>query len=602
MLKIKNFLIILAGVILFSFTSEARVCFLAGSDDDSGCLTAVYDIESTKCSGFTLCESPKKGVSVCIDAGNNYYKPEDCCSNAEFYEPCNGEGSVCEGSVCTSIDENGEDVKWCERGQCKCDSSYSEICDPTKGLEGIGDPCDGKYQSCRCNSSYYQCSSAATGSGSSCSDDTGTLYSVCTCPDAGENGWVTDPDECCGGYSDVCINQPGGQAVYKCRTMSLPECVCGYNFSSDKQACVNGCTDSLYNYKGETPVNATCKDTVPGLQEGIICGNDCQCNDGYWDFVETCLQQDDSICEQLGYVDSSCDGDWVACPYDVSAKKCLNIKKDTANTCPDGYTEGMTDVSGCGSSGAQGWRLDVITINETLQCGKCIAKDCEDGSTSGGFCLAPSIKVTTGYSGDKLCTKCADCTDGYAVNSRYCGAGYILGTEKDANGCYKCILQTCPEGSSTSPNCIGNTFPVSNGSYIGSDACYECQTCSSGYVTDITFCGFRGAAAWHLSSTDKDSIGCKKCVANDCPSGSAVNKTCLTGQDKVIAGYSGTSTCYKCEGDATQITPGPDQSTCEGCRASGMNYLCGGKCSSTGGSSCVSCIVVNPGGITPANP
>ena len=78
MLKVKNFFITLAAIVLFSSVSEARVCFLVGSDDEEGCLTATYEIESLKCKGFSLCESPRKGSSVCIDAGNNYYKPEDC--------------------------------------------------------------------------------------------------------------------------------------------------------------------------------------------------------------------------------------------------------------------------------------------------------------------------------------------------------------------------------------------------------------------------------------------------------------------------------------------------------------------------------------------
>lgn len=638
MLKVKNFFITLAAIVLFSSVSEARVCFLVGSDDEEGCLTATYEIESLKCKGFSLCESPRKGSSVCIDAGNNYYKPEDCCSNTEFYEPCNGDGMVCEGSVCKSSGENGEDVIWCEIGQCKCDDSYSETCDPSQGLEGVGDPCGGKYKSCRCGSSYYQCDNSATGSGSTCQDDRGTLYSSCTCPTAGENGWVTDPDECCNGYSNTCTTQPGGQVVYKCRTTNLPECVCGYVFSPSKQACVTGCTDDGYAYKGELPANATCTGSVAALSEGFVCANSCQCNDGYWDFVETCTKQNDNVCEVLGYVDTTCEGDWVACPYDVSAKKCLHIGKNTGEgeggegdsaVCPEGYSADKTQVSDCGDSGAKGWLFESQTVGDTLVCGKCTAKTCEEGSKPGGVCIAPKVGIVVGYAGDKKCVKCGSCSEGYASDAKYCGAGYTLGTKKDANGCYECVAKDCPEGSSTSTSCSGNAIAVATGSYSGASACYKCNTCTDNHAVSVTLCGQSGVAGWKLSDTEKDSSGCNKCIENACPAGSAVNKQCGDGEVQSMAGYSGNSRCYKCVerscpsgqystkakceaavGATCQkvlgsecwqkaLTPAPcsdyTPGTCGYCSCMGKDYVCNGTCSDVdqkgpgGASICIAC-------------
>ena len=319
MFKINKILIILAGMVLFSSVSDARVCFLAGSDSDVNCLSSEIDIESEKCPNKVLCDVPRKGSSVCIDAGSYFYDNIDCCSDTSIYEPCNEEGMVCNGATCYGTLASGESYLGCELGYCQCDSSYSEACDG-EGEVGVGEPCGGKYKSCQCAGDFYACDASATCSGSTCSDDRGQLCSSCVCPSAGDGNWVSDPDTCCGSYTASCTNWPSGVTVYKCNTISLPECVCGYTRDANKSQCINGCTDSSYEYQGNIPAHVVCNDYTNGIS--ATCGNDCRCDIGYWDFTDNCTSKNDNICATLGYTETICDGAWIGCPYDQSAKKC----------------------------------------------------------------------------------------------------------------------------------------------------------------------------------------------------------------------------------------------------------------------------------------
>ena len=323
MLSFRKISLILAGVLILSVSAEARVCFLAGSDDDEGCLTTPSFSGSEACPGYATCSIPAIGASACVDSGTNLYKPEDCCSDGSLYERCDGEGQVCEGASCTGYDEEGNLYESCEIGYCGCDASYTEDC-TGNGLEGVGEPCGGLYQSCQCSSDYYACDADANEGGASCNDGT-EKHTSCTCPTADGSEWVTDPDICCWGVSDTCTSQPSGDKVYKCRTGQVYDCFCGYSYDAGKTgSCKNGCTDDNYEYVGNIPDNATCGDYTLGIKGA--CGNNCYCNVGYWDFKEECSVQNENICAELGYTDTSCEGDWIACPYDVSAKKCLNTQ------------------------------------------------------------------------------------------------------------------------------------------------------------------------------------------------------------------------------------------------------------------------------------
>lgn len=522
MLKMKEILMVLAGVVLFSSASDARVCFLAGSESDASCLSSSIDIESEKCPDREVCEAPRDGSSVCVDAGEKFYWPEDCCSDGTIYEPCNEEGMVCTGAQCYGTSAGGESYLGCERGYCQCDSSYSETCDG-EGEIGVGKSCGGKYKSCQCSSNFYACDSAATCGGTTCSDDRGTLCTSCECPAAGDGNWVSDPDKCCGSYTERCTNWPSGTTVYKCNTVSLPECVCGYTRDANKSQCINGCTDSSYEYQGNIPAHVVCNDYISGLTGA--CGNDCYCDTGYWDFTNNCTAQNDSICKTLGYTDTSCDGDWLACPYDTSAKKCLTEKEIT---CTDGYSQDITSISNCSA--------------DNYGC--------------------------TYYLEDPNEEKCGMCYQTTACRR---------------NG-YYCSLEACEEDSGSSCNKLSLLDFDSN--YPGGGMGFFCyapeEKCPDGYSEDITSTSDCGtyASGWTVTTTTVGSKTCGKCTAKSCPTGSAVlTPFCPNGTIQTV-GYSGNSTCKKCMGSSGGIEINPSVSCCN----RGYDYDCtniGKGCSNT---------------------
>ena len=323
MQKFKMFFILLAGVLFISSVATARVCFLASTDEETGCLVSgdEYNYEdSERCRGMAPCEHPSKGAPTCIDNSISYFYADNCCSNTSLYEKCEGTGKVCKASVCTSS-VNGVNYNYYKIGNCVCDSSYSKTCDASEGLIGVGESCDGKYQSCRCDSSYHTCDKNATCTGNSCTDDGGTKFQSCECPAVGGE-WVSNPSACCGSYTTSCTNRPSGRRVYKCAPAFTPSCVCGTTNDTNKSQCVSGCTDSRYDYVGNIPDNVICNDYTSGIVKA--CASACSCKAGYWDYSSSCDTQSSNACGELGYSDTSCTGDWIACPFDPSAKKCLN--------------------------------------------------------------------------------------------------------------------------------------------------------------------------------------------------------------------------------------------------------------------------------------
>ena len=97
----------------------------------------------------------------------------------------------------------------CTGGSCANDCAelgFTYSCTGT-GEQGVGKPCNGKYQGCSCDSSYqYTCSGTgySGGSGTAC----GGKYTACTCA----SGYEWKDGSC---QKKEVINGPDGE-VYKC--------------------------------------------------------------------------------------------------------------------------------------------------------------------------------------------------------------------------------------------------------------------------------------------------------------------------------------------------------------------------------------------------
>ncbi len=251
-------------------------------------------------------ERMNKGVqiaSVCFitDAGNcdghklnnndDYTNPEDLCKQAGYTdEPCP------EGSYPT--DYCPYDSSY--HGGCSCSSDYDKVCDNSIGEYGVGDSCGGKYKDCcytcedyaydtipadyvsngecdscdgkrykiKCDPSKFMDEDACgsqEGTGATCTDDEGTHYERCNCPNNYE--WSETQQECvCASsfkYSCTRTGYAGGEG-YSCdNKYAKCKCETGYVWNAEQGACVCEGTDWC-------AINQNCE--VLGYSKGI-CGD-----------------------------------------------------------------------------------------------------------------------------------------------------------------------------------------------------------------------------------------------------------------------------------------------------------------------------------------
>ncbi len=273
--------------------------------------------------------------------------------------------------------------------------------------------------------------------------------------------------------------------------------------------------------------------------------------------AKKCVENNSANCAGLGYTKSSCPYGGVACPFDASKWHCAEWScedgryTDTQTTnncvqvsykgltcydcspadeqCPEGYSDTITSVDNCGEH-PEGWNFESVTAGQKV-CGKCTAKSCVEGSTTVACSPVGGTPQETGYySGDKTCLKCVDIP--------------------------------CPDGYSED---ITSTSDCATGLFVNG---WTVQTASAGDKT------------------------CGKCVAKSCPSGSYTITPVCSGTISIV-GYSGNSTCKKCNGGGSITLD---------CCSLSFRYDCksvGGGCSNSStynGKTCKSCgtIVIPP--------
>ncbi len=262
-----------------------------------------------------------KGVkiaSVCFitDAGNcdghklnnndDYTNPEDLCKQAGYSDtPC-PEGSY-------PSDFCPYDSSY--HAGCKCDAAYNQRCDGYDE-KGVGVACGGKYKEC-CNlCSDYQYTSIPSGyvSNGECQSCDGKKYKIKCDPQK----YVSAPTcGTLGGYGNTCTDD-GGTYYAECK------CPNNYEWSSSQKKCV--CATS-FKY--------SCSGTGYSGGDGNSCDNKyskCKCASGFtWNasqgacvcpgFDFCTLSQD---CSVLGYAQQSCEGKSVKCPFNTNYVYCLD--------------------------------------------------------------------------------------------------------------------------------------------------------------------------------------------------------------------------------------------------------------------------------------
>ncbi len=324
------------------FITDAGNCGGAGGGTDSSSSSGAGPIDPDtdnmcKLEGYvnTVCNATQDKGTLC-PYDNGWHT--GCTCKPEYNKACNGTDEQGKGTAC-----NGKYKECCK----KCTGyNYTASNIPTGHVKtGSCESCTGtKYKTkCDTNSSntgtYVDCGSAS-GSGTSCKDDTGTYYTKCTCPTMYEWSASSKKCVCSTGYKYTCSgsNISGGEGNSCDGKYQKCKCKTGFTWSASSGMCV--------------------------------------CNGTDW----CTLNQN---CASLGYKQQSCPELSIKCPFDTNYVYCISCPSKYKYTC-----------SGTGYSGGSG----------TACGGKYTTCTCKSPYTwTNGACSCPSTYKYacsgTGYSG-----------------------------------------------------------------------------------------------------------------------------------------------------------------------------------------------------------
>ena len=263
---------------------------------------------------------------------------------------------------------------------------------------------------------------------------------------------MADPSYCCEGVVKTCKGHNASDAYY-CRPVSTPMGLCGYTMDG---ACYGA--DRGYDYITTSVTeyaSVQCDDKW--TYSNRYCGTNCTCATGYFDYNTVCTAAGSDVCSELGYTEDSCEGDSIACPYDASAKKCIeaaclyyteaHCETPTNKICTE-------DAYGC-------WNLTQCAEGYSLRSNRCIRNKCLGyiltSCPEGATCNECKSGATTVY-------KKTGCEDGYYASD-------------DGDSCVSCldnpVVSSCPSQANVCKE-------MSNG--------YCLISCNSGYKVSGNTC------------------------------------------------------------------------------------------------------------------
>ena len=401
-----------------------------------------YNLNESGLNAGMMLSLPQKGAkqvaSVCFitEAGNCGRMDASSSGpgpiNPNGPEMCRLEGYV--NTVCDATQDKGTlcpyDNSW--HTGCKCAAEYNKTCTGTDE-QGKGTACGGKYKECckkctgynytasnipaghvktgscesctgtkyktKCdtNSSntgtYVDCGSA-TGSGTSCKDDTGTYYTKCTCPTMYEWSASSKKCVCSTGYKYTCsgTGYAGGEGNSCDNKYQKCKCASGYTWNASTGTCTCG---STYKY--------TCSGSNITGGSGTACGGKytaCKCATGFtWDATsgmcvcngtDWCTLNQD--CTSLGYKQQTCPERTIKCPFDTSYVYCISCQSEYKYTCSGTNITGGLGTT-CGGKYSKCTCADEYTWDETN--GECIS--CTIGALyySDGTCSSSKVSGKT---------------------------------------------------------------------------------------------------------------------------------------------------------------------------------------------------------------
>ena len=301
----------------------AGICFLGVGDCDSG-------------AGFSRGDDYSVDTEAqCLNAG---YTRQNCNSLQTIDNPCPYNAEFGLGCRCVS------NLVSCPAGQVgvgdSCNGQYQSCqCDPalvscTSEQSGGGASCGGKYQYCNCKSEYKytsaNCPSPQILSGKVC----GGQYTGCSCPSG-----VSENDFGCAEYypspcssvcktpkSDNCDNRTEVSTPYGCAEYwedCSSKCKTAYNDNCRNRTEVS-CEYSCASYFADCQSKCQACGSNPDCSvTGKTCENGCKTTNSCGICTE-CRADTKKLCNADGYTETSCPNLYEIsnCPYDDSYKKC----------------------------------------------------------------------------------------------------------------------------------------------------------------------------------------------------------------------------------------------------------------------------------------
>ena len=204
-------------------------------------------------------------------------------------------------------------------------------------------------------------------------------------------------------------------------------------------------------------------------------------------------------CAEMGYTATSCDGDSLKCPFDLSKLYCIPCDTSFQHTCEsEGQIGKGTSCNGKYQECRCNEGYDLVDGSCVISCAYTLTSLPAGCSAVSDTCVKNS---TTYYS-----STCTSCKNGYTINSGACKANTCSGYYSSKTGCsnystcqsgsatkYKCtdcnIGYTLSSGQCSANTCSGykDTIPDACSSYntcITSDRItkYSCTSCQSNYT------------------------------------------------------------------------------------------------------------------------
>ena len=293
-----------------------------------------------------------------------------------------------------------------------CEASYiyeASNCSAPRKLSS--ETCGGKHR-CYCDTAQYPFASCSDPQikGNACTDDGGTRYATCVCPNP-----VSTPYGCetyyaapCGSvckkaYADNCRNRTAVQTPYGCEK----------SFDDCSSKCEKAYSD---NCRNQTAVIAKCPDNATCTYFGD-CKSKVQswsCNSGYKKSGNGCIPACSDVCPS-GYQLSACNSSQVQA--DETKTECgTSCYKCRAPVCSDkgyayySYKPAGTVGKGCGGYSYNSCSSTSVTIkNQRLNCYYCPSNPYGSGRSkilscpSGQMCCGRDAQAPRDCSGTGGC-------------------------------------------------------------------------------------------------------------------------------------------------------------------------------------------------------